>query len=138
MKRPCGKPAEAAARRLSSVRRDVRGQLERWGLGELADDAALVVSELLGNALRHGLPPISVSLTLQGSERGQTVRIGVTDAGTAFNVEFVRSKWRHPSGWLSTRGRGLWLVDAVACAWSDLPGGFGHTVWAELPCSTCS
>ncbi|WP_238697608.1 ATP-binding protein [Streptomyces sp. E2N166] len=119
---------------LGSVRQDIREQLDRWGTGELADDAALIVSELLGNAFRHGRPPVSVSLTLDDRRDRPCLRIGVTDSGTALNVDLVRAKWRHPSGGLTTDGRGLWLVDALSLAWGDQSRPTGHTVWAELDC----
>ncbi|MGW0863255.1 ATP-binding protein [Streptomyces sp. NPDC002611] len=136
MRTACGELVGSSACRFSSVRRNVRGRLERWGIGELADDAVLIVSELLANALRYGEPPVRLSLTLRGAGGGQRVRIGVTDAGTPFSSELVRAKWRHPSAHLSGGGRGLRLVDALACDWGDLPDGLGHTVWAELPCGT--
>ncbi|MGW0915398.1 ATP-binding protein [Streptomyces sp. NPDC002784] len=124
----------AGTSQLCSVRRDIREQLDRWGTGELADDAALVVSELLGNAFRHGRPPVSLSLVLDTQQDRTCLRIGVTDSGPAINVDLVRAKWRHPSGDLTTDGRGLRLVEALSLAWGDQPRRAGHTVWAELDC----
>jgi anti-sigma regulatory factor (Ser/Thr protein kinase) len=131
----CDVLAGAATSHLCSVRRDIREQLDRWGTGELADDAALIVSELLGNAFRHGRPPVSLSLVLDNHQDRPCVRIGVTDSGPAIDVALVRARWRHPSGDLTTDGRGLRLVDALSLAWGDQPRLAGHTVWAELDCS---
>ncbi|NEB10350.1 ATP-binding protein [Streptomyces coelicoflavus] len=117
---------------LHSVRGVVREQLRHWDIGELADDAALIVTELLGNAFRHGRPPVRVSLTLDESGDRTALWIAVGDAGPAVDIGLLRAKWRHPSGRLSTDGRGLRLVDALAHSWGDRPGAFGHTVWARL------
>jgi anti-sigma regulatory factor (Ser/Thr protein kinase) len=136
MKASCANLNQGSVSSLSSVRQDVRGQLARWGRSDLADDAVLVVSELLENAFFHGMPPVRLTLTLLGSSghRGR-LKIGVTDAGPAFDVDLVRARWRHPSSALSTGGRGLRLVDALCCAWGDRPCHTGHTVWAELDCA---
>ncbi|XKK60784.1 ATP-binding protein [Streptomyces sp. ARC32] len=117
---------------LHSVRGIIRRQLRHWDVGELADDAALIVTELLGNAFRHGRPPVRVSLTCYESADRTVLWIGVSDAGPAVDIGLLRAKWRHPSGCLSTDGRGLRLVDALSRSWGDQPGVCGHTVWAKL------
>ncbi|WP_121751270.1 ATP-binding protein [Streptomyces sp. E2N166] len=116
-----------------AVRGGVRDQLCRWGADALADDAELVVSELLANAVRHGRPPVRVALTMLGRPvRRRVVRIEVTDAGTAVDVARVRARWRHPSFRLGEIGRGLLLVDGLSTRWGDKPAPGGHTVWADL------
>src|SRR3954453_18662893 len=47
-----------------AVRRRLVDQLHRWGKGELVDDAALALSELVTNAVLHGAPPIRVGVNL--------------------------------------------------------------------------
>ncbi|MFE0677370.1 ATP-binding protein [Streptomyces sp. NPDC058867] len=123
---------------LSRVRGDVREQLVQWGRTDIADDAALVTSELLTNARLHGMPPVRLALTLRGGagDRDRRLRIEVTDDGPAFNTDLVRARWRHPSADLCGGGRGLLLVDALCTGWGDRPLDRGHTVWAELPCGT--
>ena len=57
-----------------TARQFVRELLTRWGLGHLSDDAELIVAELVGNAVRHGLrnaPQIITSLRF-----GDLVRFG--------------------------------------------------------------
>lgn len=117
---------------LHSVRGIVRRQLRHWDVEGLADDAALIVTELLGNAFRHGRPPVRVSLTCDEGADRTVLWIGVSDAGPAVDIGLLQAKWRHPSGRLSTDGRGLRLVDALSRSWGDQPGVCGHTVWAEL------
>ncbi|MDV9177824.1 ATP-binding protein, partial [Streptomyces sp. W16] len=53
-------PADPGAVR--TARSAVRGQLRDWDLGALADIAALLVSELVTNALRHATGPIGLRL----------------------------------------------------------------------------
>ncbi|MFC9464900.1 ATP-binding protein [Streptomyces coelicoflavus] len=119
---------------LNAVRGNVHEHVRHWGFGEHADDAALIVTELLGNAFRHGRPPVRVWLTADDGDGRPALRIGVSDAGPALDVDLLRCKWRHPCGGLSTDGRGLRLVDALSRSWGDQPRDAGHTVWAELDC----
>lgn len=117
--------------------------LGSWGMGELADEAGLVVSELAANAVTHlrGLGPVR--------ER----RIGVTfrrpvDRGEGEVVVEVHDGsdlWPVPAnpgnGELSEAGRGLLIVDALTGHnWgvARRPDGPGKVVWAALarPTST--
>lgn len=106
-----------------------------WSLDELADDAELIVSELVTNAVRHARPPAPsrdepgrCRLTLQQPEP-DTVRVWVTDASS-------RRVVRRTPGDGDETGRGLDVVDALASAWDILPmRGGGKTLWAELKAS---
>ncbi|GGX62649.1 ATP-binding protein [Streptomyces fructofermentans] len=116
----------------STVRSDLRRQLVAWGRSELADDAALVIGELLSNAMRHGKPPVRVVVACRRPPDEQSLRVEVTDSGHTFDVALVRARWRHPSFTADIGGRGLFLVDALCHGWGDQPAGEGHTVWADL------
>ncbi|MFF8942125.1 ATP-binding protein [Streptomyces sp. NPDC014864] len=128
-----GRSACRSVRWVTRLRTAVRGQLVDWGMGELADDAGLVLSELAANAILHGEPPVRVAVTLRCA-RGDppAVRIEVTDCGPPFDADAVRAHWRHPAFSLGEEGRGLYVVDAVSRDWGDRPTAGGHTVWAEL------
>ncbi|MFJ5520311.1 ATP-binding protein [Streptomyces griseoluteus] len=118
---------------VDAVRDDLRDHLTRWHAAEFADDASVVVSELVSNALRHGRPPVRVACALRRrSPRGRALRIEVADAGPSFDTTLIRARWRHPSFALDESGRGLFLVDALASRWGDEPTLDGHTVWAVL------
>lgn len=85
-------------------------------------DAELAVSELLGNALRHGAPPIDLEVDWVDD----AVLVVVADHEPAFE----RGPWPPPSG--AESGRGLQLVDAVARSWGCDPLPDGKRVWARL------
>jgi anti-sigma regulatory factor (Ser/Thr protein kinase) len=70
-----GPTSVADARRLT-----VR-TLDRWGLAERAADAAMVVSELAGNAFRHGRGPVHLVLRCEPSAYGPAAACTVRDAG---------------------------------------------------------
>jgi len=70
----------------------------------LIEDAALAVSELVTNAIRHGLPPVGLLLR----RRLGQVRMDVNDARPGPVTAGERP------GDLAESGRGLEIVDAVA------------------------
>ena len=59
----------------SRARGLVRTTLAEWGLGTAIDTTALLVSELVTNAVKYGRGPITVSL----EHVGPVLRIGVAD-----------------------------------------------------------
>ncbi|MFI7467539.1 ATP-binding protein [Nonomuraea sp. NPDC049646] len=107
------------------ARRLARQTLTEWGAtAEKIDDALIVVSELVTNALVHALPPVAFGLErLEGKVRGE-----VTDHGPLGLVV------PHQASILHTRGRGLNLVDQLADAWGvgwSLETG-RKSVWFEM------
>ena len=89
------------------------------------DDLALLITELVGNSLRHaGLARDDVIRVRIARLRG-SVRVEVVDAGPGFSASRVRP------GRVQTSGRGLYLVDQVADRWGvELRGE--TCVWFEL------
>lgn len=114
-------PAPSSAR---VARRFVADVLERWGRTDLADTTALVVGELVGNAIRHGLGRYRV--TVASAEDG--LRIEVTDLSDA--VPQAREGSHDAVG-----GRGLHLVEALSRRWGTDVHDDGKTVWAEIAAS---
>jgi anti-sigma regulatory factor (Ser/Thr protein kinase) len=103
------------------ARRFVVGSLERWGRNDLAGRAAIVVTEVATNAVRHARSAFAVEVVCDGD----LVRIAVRDASTK------RPKLR-PMSDAGESGRGLRIVADCAARWGcDLDEG-GKTVWAEL------
>ncbi|GHF06733.1 ATP-binding protein [Streptomyces morookaense] len=90
------------------------------------DDVALVVSELVTNAVRYGTENHGLMLVVLDADDSRT-RIEVHDS--------VRQRPRmKPGNTESRRGRGLHIVDALA-VWGTgtRPMGKGKFVWAEVP-----
>jgi anti-sigma regulatory factor (Ser/Thr protein kinase) len=84
-------------------------------------DAALVVSELVTNALRHGDGPTVLHATLSGAD----VQLSVTDSGDGEPRMLAPDRER-------VGGLGLVVVDRVAAEWGVAPFPGGKTVWAVL------
>ena len=118
-------PAEPGAVR--TARRAVRGQLRDWNLDSLGDLAALLVSELVTNALRHATGPIGVRLVRPFDLDG-VLRVEVSDP-------LPDPPRERPARLEDESGRGLQLVASAARRWGTRPGGSGKTVWFELAVS---
>lgn len=109
------------------VRHRLVADLRHLGVpAEMVDDAALLVSELVGNAVRyaHPLPGGIIHVSWSCDHRCLIVR--VTDGG-GLDVPRVRQ-----AGPADTRGRGLGIVDTLARVWGVETDTNATTVWAEL------
>ena len=92
-----------------------------WDVSPLCDDIALVVTELVVNAIRHAGTDVTVSLT--PITRG--VRLEVSDGSTR------PLRPRRAAG-SDEGGRGLLLVDALSHRYGVEAEQRGKKVWAEL------
>lgn len=112
----------------AEARRRTRQQLTQWRTpAETCDNAQLVISELVTNALRHTRTrTVGCELELFNS----LLRIAVASDGTG-------PTYRDPgqAGPEDESGRGLLLVCSLATMWGVRPqdAGRGHVVWADLP-----
>nr|WP_191910334.1 ATP-binding protein [Microbispora cellulosiformans] len=125
-------PGEAASVR--GARHYVRVLLAGTGHPR-ADDAVLLVSELVANAVRHSdsrLPGGQVTLAV-GRHSG-TLHIDVIDAGSATHAPHVRAGTDAET----CSGRGLWLVQELAAAWGWHESAAGRVVWFQLTLSSPS
>ena len=98
--------------------------LRRWTVADRTDDIAVVLSELLTNALRHGADhpahPVRVALV----QPARFVLFVVTDPGPQVPV------LREPD-YLAESGRGLHVINALSDAWGyTTPTDVGKAVWA--------
>jgi len=100
--------ALAEARRLTAV------ALERWGLSERAGDAALVISELAGNALRHGSGPVQLVLRRKPTHTGTAVECTVKDAGKWRGLGVVPERAEVEADLDAEGGRGLFIARELA------------------------
>lgn len=104
----------------------MRARLSGWSVCEdTCDSAALVITELVTNAIVHTAGGVVVCELQDGAD---TLRIAVRDEGCAPGEP-------RPSPQLpeEEHGRGLLLVDALCRAWGAQEHGPGLLVWAELP-----
>lgn len=115
-------PAEPGAVR--TARALVRGRLRDWDLDALGDLAALLVSELVTNVLRHATGPIGLRLVAPAAHDG-VLRVEVSDP----LPELPRERAARPE---DESGRGLRLVASAARRWGASPKEAGKTVWFEL------
>jgi anti-sigma regulatory factor (Ser/Thr protein kinase) len=121
-----------AAASASKVRQRAVDDLAGFGLPhDLVEDAALLLSEMVSNAVRFAEPlPGDVLLVSWGVVEGRLL-LRVTDGGGRDRPQ-VRD-----AGPTDTRGRGLAIIDAVSATWGVKRRGSGlrrsSTVWAALP-----
>lgn len=137
-------PAGTASLRLDPVPGSARAArdftaavLRSWNLSAALPDARLVVSELVTNALRHGLaaagalapcapspaePPIGLRLL----RRPGWLRCEVTDPSDIMPIRLVPAND-------ADFGRGLCLIAALSHQWgATLLSAGGKCVWADL------
>ncbi len=149
----CALRPDAAS--VGTAREFARATLADWRIGQLSDDVAVVVSELVTNALRHALavdldqtgrhpqrspsdrptpdlprserpkPPPWVQLSLLGT--GYQLLCAVRDPSNQPPI-------RIPPDYVLQTGRGLHLVDSFSQAWGWAPvRPVGKVVWAVFP-----
>lgn len=118
---PCDAAAASLARQF--VERAVIELYGRRGVRQLIEDAQLIASEFVANAVLAGCEDLLLELHDAGTE----AIIDLTDDAEG---------WPHTVDVAPTdvRGRGLHIVEAVSIEWGvePVPGGGKH-VWAALP-----
>jgi anti-sigma regulatory factor (Ser/Thr protein kinase) len=86
------------------------------------DEAELLVSELVTNAVVHGAPPVTVNVECDGTD----LRVAVTDGSDRSPVP----RQADPD---AESGRGIYLVDVISDRWGIAPSrGHGKAVWFTL------
>jgi hypothetical protein len=109
--------------------------LQNWGADLCCEDASSVVTELMTNALRHGLP----QLIRDGADQPACpIRLGLADAGAYVICAVADPSPQQPAprqpDWHDEAGRGLLVVAALSDLWgcAIAPSGQGKVVWAAL------
>jgi anti-sigma regulatory factor (Ser/Thr protein kinase) len=97
----------------------------------VAENAELLVSELVTNCVRHaGLPEdASIEFTLRAS--AEVLMVEVADAGRGF-ADDGPGRPRAASGSDGSSGWGLFLVDQIADRWGAVKVDGETRVWFEL------
>lgn len=119
---PCVPSSVAVAR--GRIAADLRGA----GLiGGTIADAALVLSELLSNAIRHAQPLPDDRVRVAWVVSPVTLEMLVSDGGGATRPHPARPSLS------SIGGRGLTIVEHLCTSWGVRADERGTTVWAVLP-----
>jgi anti-sigma regulatory factor (Ser/Thr protein kinase) len=96
-------------------------------LESVVDDATVIISELLSNALRHARPLDTGQIRVAWSRHGDSIEVAVSDGGAATEPRRSRPTLS------SLGGRGLAIVETLAECWGVRhENGGGTTVWAIL------
>jgi anti-sigma regulatory factor (Ser/Thr protein kinase) len=119
--RYCDLNADSSAPR--RARRFVHEVTRDWEVEAVRDDAALVASELVGNAVTHAHTSCRLDMRLD--------RLGLTIAVRDYDhrgllVPLTCDTTGH-------REYGLFLVSSISRAWGVSPTENGKSVWALLP-----
>jgi anti-sigma regulatory factor (Ser/Thr protein kinase) len=116
---------ELAPETASRARAVVNEELARTVSPRILEDAILLVSELVSNAVRHasraGVPEVELRLTVDPGR----VRVVVSDPGAGFIAEPRLPTASESSGW------GLYLVDRIADRWGVITKE-RNEVWFEI------
>lgn len=134
-------PADLGAVR--EARGVVRDVLQGWSAEDLFDDVELVASELVANALRHGL---QVEAEPDPQARTEAVLLSLVSTGThvicAVTDPSSTPPVRRVADPMAGSGRGLQLVESLSLCWGwtvldgdDCEAGEAHgkSVWAIFP-----
>ena len=114
-------PSSAAVARAA-----VQNALLRRGVVPMrSEDVALVVSELVGNSLRHAQARADGTLLVSWRLTDDEILVEVSDGGSGEPV-------MQASGADTAAGRGLVVIDALARRWGTRYDDGGTTVWAAL------
>lgn len=104
---------------VSRVRAALSPLLAEWGLENLRETTELILSELITNAMRHGVGPIKVRLL-----RDHTLTCEVYDHS------LTSPHLRHAAT-MDEGGRGLFLVAQLTARWGTRYTKDGKVIWAE-------
>jgi len=95
---------------------------EAWELDQLRDEAELLITEMVTNAMRHVGGELELVITL----RDRFVHLSVRDGSRKMPVRTL------PDPETGEGGRGLLVMDAVASGWGSTALPTGKAVWATL------
>lgn len=110
----------------SAVRRELALDLDLQGIGvDAIDDATLVASELIGNAIRHASGGDRDAWVVSWTVQSGVIVISVEDPSHDLPVR------RNPAP-DAPSGRGLAIVETLSVDWGVEHTDRGKRVWAKL------
>ncbi len=108
------------------MRRSRAGSTTVARRAEIVDDARLVASELVGNAVRHASPLGNGTMLVRWEAQDSLLALSVCDGGGAGDPVLVEAS---PD---DLGGRGLAIVDALSSTWWVERASHLHTVHVRL------
>ena len=109
------------------ARRTVVSELRRLKVDPaVVDEAEIVLSELVSNAIRHASPRSDGTISVYWRVRGTVVEVEVSDGGGPTTPRPA------PRSLLAPHGRGLRIVRSLAHEWGVTEDAGGRTVWVSL------
>lgn len=112
--------------RVRAARRDAWQLADAWGVPQLADDLALVVSELVTNAVVHAATGNGRQVAVTYDADATRLRVEVRDAGDGTPTPAPEACAAEAES-----GRGPRIVAVVADAWGCDRLVVGRVTWAE-------
>ena len=113
---------------VSAARHALADELDANGVGTpMRDDAVLVLSELVSNAIKHAAPLPSGDISVCWALRQDRLHLEITDGGALTRPQAAVAAVS------SLGGRGLDIVRTVCSEWGVTEDGNAVTVWADLP-----
>ena len=110
------------------ARHTVADQLTAVGVrDETCDDALLVLSELVSNAVTHAEPLPNGRIAVGWSVLDDALHLEITDGGAVTRPQVS------VAALFSGSGRGLDIVRTICRAWGVTQGERSVTVWADVP-----
>ena len=117
-----------APRSAAAVRRALTSWLEHHHASEVTiNDARLIATELVSNAVRHAEPLANDTLLVRWHTEDDDLVLSVCDGGGASDPALV------VAGTEAESGRGLAIVDALSQRWWVHRSHGVHTVHVRLP-----
>jgi anti-sigma regulatory factor (Ser/Thr protein kinase) len=116
-----------ASSAVPGIRRTIVADLVVRGVSaEIIDEAEIVVSELVANAIRHARALPDGTVRVHWKVKNDQVEVEVSDGGGPTQPRPApRSAW-------TAAGRGLRIVRSLAHEWGVQEDRGGRTVWAAL------
>jgi anti-sigma regulatory factor (Ser/Thr protein kinase) len=122
-----------AAPSASAVRHRFVDELRGRGVPAMViDDAALVLSELVGNAVRHGAPLPGGGIRVRWAVSDDVVRIEVADGGRGPLRHEASRPVQGGGSSDSEQGRGLAIVGMLTSSWGSAFDSSAAVVWADV------
>lgn len=110
-----------------AVRRELVADLARRDVcANVVDEAEIVASELVANAIRHARPLADGTIRVHWKVKAGVVEVEVSDGGSDSVPRPA------PQAVYATSGRGLRIVRSLAHEWGVTDSKSGRTVWASI------